>query len=84
MALITEVAYLSRDNQNRFILKADGVASRLMGFEPEDIGYLYYLNGEGLGNYSIDGLCGERISSVARNFAHHPTYEIQRQWRKTV
>ncbi|MCX6357591.1 MAG: DUF362 domain-containing protein [Candidatus Aureabacteria bacterium] len=62
-------------------LKADGVGARLMGFAPEEIGYLYYLGQEGRGEYSLQGLRGERVESVAVRFRRHPTYEIQRQWR---
>ncbi|MDP3791636.1 MAG: DUF362 domain-containing protein [Candidatus Omnitrophota bacterium] len=61
-------------------LKADGVGARLMGLEPEDIGYLYYLHEEGLGDYSINGMVGASISDVRRNFMMHPTYNIQKNW----
>ena len=62
-------------------LKADGVGARLMGLEPEDIGYLYYLEEEGLGSYSLDGLVGEPLEQVKQNFKLHPTYNIQRNWK---
>lgn len=63
-------------------LKADGVGARLMGFEPEEIGYLYYLRRAGRGDYSLDGLTGEDVRAVARRFRRHPTYAAQRQWRE--
>lgn len=63
-------------------LKADGVGARLMGLEPQDIGYLYYLYQEGWGDYSLDGLAGENINSVKKNFKLHPTYRIQQNWKE--
>jgi uncharacterized protein (DUF362 family) len=63
-------------------VKADGVGARVMGLEPEDIGYLYYLKEEGMGDYSLDGLVGDRIEDVAVKFKLHPTYCIQRQWKE--
>jgi len=61
-------------------LKADGVGARLMGLEPEDIGYFYYLQNEGLGDHSLYGLVGEDIDKVKSNFKLHPTYNIQKNW----
>lgn len=62
-------------------LKADGIGARLMGFEPGEIGYLYYLYKEGRGDYSLEGLKGEPVSSVARRFRRHPTYAVQKLWK---
>ena len=62
-------------------LKADGVGARLMGLQPEEIGYLYYLQEEGLGDYSLHGLVGEDIEQVKLNFKLHPTYNIQKNWK---
>lgn len=62
-------------------LKADGVGARLMGLEPENIGYLYYLQEEGLGSYSLDGLVGEGLEQIKQNFKLHPTYNIQKNWK---
>ncbi|MEW6169977.1 MAG: DUF362 domain-containing protein [Candidatus Omnitrophota bacterium] len=61
-------------------LKADGVGARLMGLQPQDIGYLYYLGQDGLGDYSTNGLIGEAIENVKQNFKLHPTYNIQKNW----
>ncbi len=63
-------------------LKADGVAARLMGLEPQAIGYLYYLEQLGLGSYSYDGLVGDAIEQVKVKFTMHPTYDIQKHWRE--
>lgn len=62
-------------------IKADGVAARLIGFEPEQIGYLYYLQQEGMGDYSLDGLVGDDLNKLKRKFKAHGTYDIQSQWR---
>lgn len=62
-------------------LKADGVGARLIGLKPEDIGYLYYLQEEGLGDYSLRGLIGENIEQVKQNFKLHPIYNIQKNWK---
>ncbi len=63
-------------------LKADGVGARLIGFEPEDIGYLYYLhNEEKLGDYSLTNLVGEDLGNLKKKFRRHGTYAIQSQWR---
>ena len=63
-------------------VKADGMGARVMGLEPEDIGYLYYLKEEGMGDYSLDGLVGDRIEEAAVKFKLHPTYCIQKQWKE--
>ncbi len=62
-------------------VKADGVGARLIGIEPHDIGYLYYLQKDGMGDYSLDGLVGDDLNKLKRNFRKHGTYDIQSQWR---
>lgn len=61
-------------------LKADGIGARLMGLQPQDIGYLYYLQEDGLGDYSLSGLVGEDLKQVQKIFKLHPTYNIQKNW----
>jgi uncharacterized protein (DUF362 family) len=64
-------------------VKADGVAARAIGFEPEEIGYLYYLqNEEKMGDYSLEGLVGDNLNLVRKEFKRHGTYDIQSQWKK--
>ncbi len=64
-------------------VKADGVGARLIGFEPEDIGYLYYLqNQERMGEYSLENLAGDDLNGVKRKFRRHGTYDIQSQWQE--
>ena len=63
-------------------VKADGVGARLIGFEPEEIGYLYYLqNEEKMGEYSLENLLGDDINKIKRKFRRHGTYDIQSRWR---
>jgi uncharacterized protein (DUF362 family) len=63
-------------------LKADGVGVRLMGLAPGDIGYLYYLQQDGYGDYSLDGLVGENIESHVRQFRMHSRYNEQKRWKE--
>ncbi len=62
-------------------IKADGVAARLIGFEPEEIGYLFYLQKENFGEYSLENIFGDDLNKLKRKFKPHGTIEIQRQWR---
>lgn len=62
-------------------LKADGIGVRVIGLEPEDIGYLYYLKQDGYGDYSCDGLVGDKIEDVCKKIKMHPTYFVQKKWK---
>ncbi|HCN19833.1 MAG: hypothetical protein A3G17_09140 [Planctomycetes bacterium RIFCSPLOWO2_12_FULL_50_35] len=62
-------------------VKADALGARVMGINPEDIGYLYYLHEEGLGDMSLEGLVGVGLEQAAMHFKMHPTYNVQIQWR---
>jgi len=62
-------------------LKADALAARVMGLKPEEIGYLYYLNREGLGDISLEGLVGIPIEEAVIRFRLHSNYKVQRLWR---
>jgi len=70
-----EVAIASADP-----LKADGIASRVIGLEPQDIGYLFYLNQMGWGDYSLNGLVGDDLNKVRKKIKLHPTFKIQKDW----
>jgi len=61
-------------------VKADGLAARLIGFKPEEIGYLYYLQEEKMGEYSLEKLVGDDLYRLRRKFKTHGTYDIQCQW----
>ena len=64
-------------------VKADGIGARLIGFEPEEIGYLYYLqNEEKMGEYSLDNLAGDDPDRIKKRFRRHGTYDIQSQWQE--
>ncbi len=62
---------------------ADAVASKIMGFEPMEVGYLFYANEAGLGRADLSQIevLGDSISSVARQFKPNANYFVQRQWR---
>jgi uncharacterized protein (DUF362 family) len=64
-------------------VKADGVGARLIGFEPDEIGYLYYLqNEEKMGEYSLEHLVGDDLHQIKKAFRRHGTYDIQSQWQE--
>lgn len=63
-------------------VKADALGARVMGINPEeDIGYLYYLHEEGLGDMSLKDLVGDGLEQAAMRFKMHPTYNVQVKWR---
>jgi uncharacterized protein (DUF362 family) len=62
-------------------LKADGIGARLMGLDPENIGYLWYLQKDGYGDYSLAGLVGEGIERYSKKFKMHSRYAEQKEWR---
>ena len=61
-------------------VKADDLAARLIGLEPEEIGYLCYLQEEKMGEYSLENLVGDDLDRLRRTFKTHGTYDIQCQW----
>jgi len=64
-------------------VKADGIGARMIGFEPEDIGYLYYLqNEEHMGSFSLENLIGDDLNKIRKVFRRHGTYDIQSQWHE--
>ncbi|UCH80286.1 MAG: DUF362 domain-containing protein [Nitrospiraceae bacterium] len=66
-------------------VKADGIGARLIGFEPEEIGYLYYLqNEEKMGTYSLDNVLGDNLNVLKKRFIRHGTYDIQSQWKEAA
>ena len=64
-------------------VSVDCLSAYLMGFNPEDVGYLWYVSRAGLGNESISQIeaIGEELDNLRLNFQPHPTYEKQLQWR---
>ena len=64
-------------------LAADAVAAKVMGFEPLEIGYIYYANelGMGVGDLRKIEILGARIEDVQRKFKPHSNYPMQKLWK---
>lgn len=60
----------------------DAVAATLMGFNPRDVGYLFYAEqmGLGMGDLATIPIRGEPIDMVKRRFKPHRSTKAQRQW----
>jgi uncharacterized protein (DUF362 family) len=65
-------------------IAADSIGARIMGFDPEDIGYLHYAITAGLGEGSLERIriLGDRLEDCIRPFEPHPTCERQRVWKR--
>jgi uncharacterized protein (DUF362 family) len=63
-------------------LAADTVATILMGFDPDEIGYLHYckLGSLGAGDLNDIEIVGNAVEECAKRFRPHPTYEQQLEW----
>jgi hypothetical protein len=63
----------------------DALTASLMGFDPDEIGYLHYCRRLGLGvaNFAdVSTLGNVAADAVQRHFRPHPTYHRQRKWRR--
>jgi uncharacterized protein (DUF362 family) len=62
---------------------ADCLAAQLMGFDINDIGYLWYCQKKGLGVSEISAMniVGDNPKDCYRKFRPHNTFEAQRLWR---
>jgi len=62
---------------------ADAVAAKVMGFEPLDVGFIFYANeiGMGIGDLSRIEPCGDPFEASITPFQPHPRYEAQKLWR---
>jgi uncharacterized protein (DUF362 family) len=62
---------------------ADSLAATLMGFDPEEIGYLFYCWQKGLGEIDVSkmSVIGETVESCIRPFKPPPTYQAQLRWQ---
>jgi uncharacterized protein (DUF362 family) len=64
-------------------IATDAVASYIMGFNPSDIGYLYYANneGQGISELSKIDVLGASISDVQKLCKPHENYQIEMTWK---
>jgi uncharacterized protein (DUF362 family) len=65
------------------VFAVDTVMTRLMGFDPADVGILQYAGERGLGvtdEARID-IVGPPVDSLIRAFLPHEKAPLQRQWR---
>lgn len=65
-------------------LAIDTLAVYLMGYELENIGYLYLAREKKIGNVFPDGveIIGENPELLRKHFKPHPTYSSQIKWRE--
>ena len=64
-------------------LAVDALTASLMGFDPNEIGYLHYCQRLGLGVADLGGIAtagNVEPAAVQRQFRPHPTYQRQRRW----
>lgn len=61
----------------------DAVMCKIMGFDPFNIGYLYYLDKWGLGVADLEKIeiIGRSMKDFARKFKPHPNYKEMLNWR---
>ncbi|UCD73583.1 MAG: DUF362 domain-containing protein [Candidatus Bathyarchaeota archaeon] len=64
-------------------ISADAVGAALMGFNPLDIGYLFYAHKFGLGCADLGSInvVGESVENHVRSFKPHRRYDEQKRWR---
>jgi uncharacterized protein (DUF362 family) len=64
-------------------VSADAVGAALMGFDPLDIGYLFYAHKFGLGCADLGSInvVGENVEDHVRSFKPHRRYDEQKRWR---
>ncbi len=63
-------------------LKADCACARAMGINPMDVGYLYYMAQEKMGESSLENIAGEKLENIIKHYRLHGTYSAQRNWKK--
>ena len=61
----------------------DAIICKVMGFDPLDVGYLYYLDRWGIGVADVNRIriVGESIESLARKFKPHPNFKNMLRWK---
>jgi uncharacterized protein (DUF362 family) len=62
---------------------ADCLTAQMMGFDVNDVGYLWYCQKKGLGVSDINemNIVGDSPRDCFRKFRPHSTFEEQKQWR---
>jgi uncharacterized protein (DUF362 family) len=65
-------------------ISADCVGARIMGFDPEEVGYLHHAIAGSLGEGTPDRIriLGERLEDCIRPFEPPPSYARQRVWKR--
>ncbi len=63
-------------------VKADALCSYVMGFKPDDIGYIHYARKKRLGSTDFRAVIGERLDYVKFPYRAHPNFENQKKWRE--
>jgi uncharacterized protein (DUF362 family) len=65
-------------------IAADSVGARIMGFDPQEIGYLHHAIAGGLGEGELSRIqiLGERLQDCLRPFEPHPNFVRQRAWKQ--
>ncbi|HNX41439.1 MAG TPA: DUF362 domain-containing protein [Candidatus Aminicenantes bacterium] len=61
----------------------DSLGAYVMGFQPDEIGYIHYAARKGLGSTDYTTAVGERLDYVKFPYRAHPNLESQRKWRET-
>jgi uncharacterized protein (DUF362 family) len=66
-------------------IAADSIGARIMGFDPEEIGYLHHAIAAGLGEGALDRIriLGAPLKDCIRPFEPHPNYPRQRLWKRS-
>lgn len=66
-------------------IAADSVGARIMGFDPEEIGYLHHAIAAGLGEGEPNRvrILGDHLEECIRLFEPHPNFARQRAWKRT-
>jgi len=65
-------------------VEVDAVAAHLLGFNPADIGYLYFARAEGLGEIDLEqiNIVGDPPERWRKQIRPHPNYEKELDWKK--
>lgn len=64
-------------------IAADSIGARIMGFDPEEIGYLHHAIADGLGEGDLNKIhvVGANLQTCIHPFKPHPYYPLQKAWK---